>query len=957
MDPLSAVLAFTGFSASLLTIVDAIAKVSSTLVELQKKFKNAPKKIKQLHHDLQNLQALVIAIQARICSVKTIDYPPSLQELCGSLAVQLEQTLEELNAVASRIESKSVTPDSKAYRARTKHVLAETTIDDFLRRISTHFGYLIMVQTLINKPNRQRRRNLPVVDSEESDEQGAIKKHFPTGSFRERKTYDFGFGLLSIQAVRIRTTSQELLNKNSDCVRLNVSFVPPSWMSRTALQASIDFHPLCNNGPSISLTPTTVNQSPELLKAIYHFDLPRIQYLFETDQARPSDMVIDLIMSEPVPLAEASLRIATTKTSVLLAKFGRHYYTSGAAMLSDGSRDIAIFNMLTGNREEAAILFFLNMDSRWAYDRPQMLPRAAQRYLDRLLDHTEVCFDTFSFPSEHFVKPGWSSYRFGICGDKFEESILPTLVEGVFGFEAIRSCLFHEAQSWTLEDFSGRGRWYVAVLAHYDQSFRQALQTYARSFRSIMDASHDHPIDTLLASILDISIIVSEVEKASVKERFLFMRTLSSKGKAVMLAPFLEANINLNEGIGADNYLGAAAKAENLETFEMLLHAGASTARAISTFCCTQKPDSRIFRGLFSRLVDGLKPGMSQSLQCGWDDPLLAILRNTQVLDVRADAPEILFKNKIFSASHLYGSDTIYPINSHMFLAISNNCTAILKLLLEHKPPMDLTITNMFATDRDHFQSIIDYTWLTLAVELGRSECVKLILANIENQAQAIICSDGAGRTALQIAQAAVKTCHPRKSVLNGLHWIDNQSDTLVSAMEDDATLLILQAASSTNTATDHPIKDFMQGSDLKAKICHLPFSWSPFIAKIHDQFDSIQSGAIHRIIKLFHFSPKGFSYFDIVLSCPNSGCSTCGRSQAEAIVKKQLEQLTRMTFLEALIVRLCYVTMIGLIMTYELATLAVGLRGLEKLSRPSRAITCLALFVVAWISRTQVAV
>lgn len=47
MDPLSAALAFTGLAASLITIVDTIFEVSKKLLELQAKFKDAPRKILQ----------------------------------------------------------------------------------------------------------------------------------------------------------------------------------------------------------------------------------------------------------------------------------------------------------------------------------------------------------------------------------------------------------------------------------------------------------------------------------------------------------------------------------------------------------------------------------------------------------------------------------------------------------------------------------------------------------------------------------------------------------------------------------------------------------------------------------------------------------------------------------------------------------------------------------------------
>jgi phosphopantothenate synthetase len=64
MDPLSSALAFTGLDTSLITIVDTILKVSTKLLELRRKFKDASRNILELHRDLQNLRALVTVIQA-----------------------------------------------------------------------------------------------------------------------------------------------------------------------------------------------------------------------------------------------------------------------------------------------------------------------------------------------------------------------------------------------------------------------------------------------------------------------------------------------------------------------------------------------------------------------------------------------------------------------------------------------------------------------------------------------------------------------------------------------------------------------------------------------------------------------------------------------------------------------------------------------------------------------------
>ena len=151
MDPITAVLAFTGLTSSLITIIDTIFEVSKKLLELQQKFKDAPRKIVQLHHDLQNLRALLVAIQARFSGDEAVEYPPELRAVYESFTVQLEQDLQELQKIVDRSNNKSNSLVSKGFKAQARHVLAETTINEFHGRISTHVGYLGMVQILINK--------------------------------------------------------------------------------------------------------------------------------------------------------------------------------------------------------------------------------------------------------------------------------------------------------------------------------------------------------------------------------------------------------------------------------------------------------------------------------------------------------------------------------------------------------------------------------------------------------------------------------------------------------------------------------------------------------------------------------------------------------------------------------------------------------------------------------------
>ncbi len=127
-----------------------------------------------------------------------------------------------------------------------------------------------------------------------------------------REEFDFGLGLLSFEAVKAFHADKSTPGSAEQGTQLKLVFVPPSWMSQTALQVAIDLP--CetspwSSGPMASLHPTTINQSGELLKAVHSFDLVQLRHLFETKQARPTDMVMDLDLNEPVPLSEVMFSV------------------------------------------------------------------------------------------------------------------------------------------------------------------------------------------------------------------------------------------------------------------------------------------------------------------------------------------------------------------------------------------------------------------------------------------------------------------------------------------------------------------------------------------------------------------------------------------------------------------------------------------------------------------------
>lgn len=77
--------------------------------------------------------------------------------------------------------------------------------------------------------------------------------------------------------------------------------------------------------------------------------------------------------------------------------------------------------------------------------------------------------------------------------------------------------LFYQSCLWTIEDLSGRDHWYLAVLAHTHQTFREALPAYLCGFCSIIDVNEKTPLDSLLRSVLDIKAIIKEIKGAGLR--------------------------------------------------------------------------------------------------------------------------------------------------------------------------------------------------------------------------------------------------------------------------------------------------------------------------------------------------------------------------------------------------------------------------------------------------------
>lgn len=228
-------------------------------------------------------------------------------------------------------------------------------------------------------------------------------------------------------------------------------------------------------------------------------------------------------------------------------------------------------------------------------------------------------------------------------------------------------------------------------------------------------------------------------------ERSPSMRTLSLKGMPAMVRPFFESTINLDKGHTFYKHLGSAADNENIEVSKMLLAAGASSARAVPLLFTNDHMNFQTFKQLLNELLENLSSIEGQVRQNDFPDALIAIIQNHRAVSARPDAPKLLLRNRLFVAGMLRGSNHVYACHSYMLGDLHYNHVDLLEGLLGHGPPLDRTIPNMFTTHREHFQTIAACTWLTLAVELGRPDGVRLVLAHTAHQEHVLHHPDGAG--------------------------------------------------------------------------------------------------------------------------------------------------------------------------------------------------------------------
>ncbi|MCJ1368183.1 hypothetical protein MMC16_007324, partial [Acarospora aff. strigata] len=804
MDPASAGVAFVGFTASLATLTAVVIDSSKTLYNLRNKLRNTPEDVRRLIRQFSVFESLLKEVQGVLQDHGDLGVPRGLHALWEGSADQMRDDVERFGVVVSRLQRllEQPTLSSRLIRLRIRGVFEEDAIATFQRQISMHIETLTVIQTLISdqkletfsqqttklvdvsnsafqtvcskiasaEASNHERHELQQLGIARVDERlQLLQRQLQLGAVRPNSSLSCsttignrkGGGLqktmaatiywsslyctLPIGILRVKVTksressaSDKAAAQESEQSRISLTFVPPPWLSSIMLQCDLQIsHNFQSSRSSLmfNITPFSVNDNPLLRRVIMDNDVAGLQALFTAGLARRTDYIPPHYGLLPVSLTEFFVVAQRYPTS-------NHY---------------DMFRFLLENcgpmTASQAFWFFFFL--------------RCQNPTSRTVEFLSPYLETFF------------SYGGSICLTS-GFTLLYDLVDATSGFDCIQETLFRQVEPWTIEDLATTDTWLIGVLAHTNGRFRRMVETYLDSYRSpFYNVKTPFGYDSF-TSTFGIKTVVAQVKKAPRYSRVDFLRAISASGTHIMLKPFLDAGVDVDEGGTLNNYLGSAARNEKLESFHMLLDANANTALALPDFLYSRDLSSQSGKHFLSTLFENVRPTTLHKLD---DDPLLALVGYEEVLQKCPRALHILLENGAFHNCGLYGGRDVNADESNMLKAILYNWSHAVELFLDHGAEANIQIGQLYTASEPYHETITQYTWLTLAVEAGRARCAEILI----KYGAKITYPDGSGTTALQLAHDNIDCEHPRKFSL------DRYQSYLVEAAEDIEILEVLE--------------------------------------------------------------------------------------------------------------------------------------------------------------------
>ena len=416
------------------------------------------------------------------------------------------------------------------------------------------------------------------------------------------------------------------------------------------------------------------------------------------------------------------------------------------------------------------------------------------------------------------------------------------------------------------------------------------------------------------------------------------MVAIARSGTASMLKPFIENGIDTGE----DNYLGYAAARGEMAIVRMLLDAGAATAPALHPFLFYENSLlSPKFQSVLTLLLEKVIPCGNDWWVARNSDPLNALLFLEAAEPTCYEGVKILVENGWVSCEHLYGSPGCELSDSYVFTAILRDRPHLLQLFFDMGFQVNCQIGHQFAAGTrfdGEEDEIIQYTWLSLAIEAG-SVCSVEVLVNLGVDP---FSKNGNDKSAIDLARSNAAADHPRRN-LSTLCFNYGFSKFSVTEAEDAQILALLEKA-LINQAKG-PKKSLLESG----------------------QHNEGQSSSCHsKVTRTCGFEGAPLCYFHCPVSVEPSGLlnktldkvrGSIWHRKVQRFIRKiryQLWQFTRLTYMEALLIRIGVVVSYCILLFYQSFYIAIWLRNLPPPPRGARAAAVILGFAVMWTFNTR---
>ena len=452
--------------------------------------------------------------------------------------------------------------------------------------------------------------------------------------------------------------------------------------------------------------------------------------------------------------------------------------------------------------------------------------------------------------------------------------------------------LLHSAESWTVDELSSFQICLLGTIAQVNSGFRTRLKAYLSSYCSPLLAARAIYADNLLESTFGIASVLSHFHKLDRWSSADIVNLLCMIGTPSILRLFIDAGPNLN-AYEVGNNLGNAAAVGNLEIVRMFMENGVNTALGLTQFIyASDELSDGLYKHLLELLVENARP---TSLKSGYPDALSAVMKSARALLTHPKAPEILFRQKVFSEELIKCSCETYLHRNYMCVAITKGLGSMVELLLQQGAYANTTST-----------------WFLVSVECGAASCTETLIQHGAD----VKTLDKAGRSALQRARSNVDAPHPRFS----RRCRGFKGGREITAKEDEETLAVVERAfrlkpQSTEKLTAHGSSCELEPQSLNQK--------DEGVLAPQNIFERVLGSSL-----IYHRRP--------ILGL-HSRCLYC-----------EISDLWSLSFRKALLMRFLYVVSYILLLALEIIAFV---QGRKRIRMPSRTLlSAVALLLLAFI-------